>query len=179
MGVIPRSGAAQPRGQNKGMTWHYDRHCNAGVTFCNLRIRIIRAGTVKTVLFYGKKTISSPGYLKFPSLVSHYTVVLPSSAQFDRLGAVMVAQRYDLRLETREIRVRTLPRASSGHVTTMSPQHLRSRMPVLTFATKKLSTGANGQKEDAASFFCARSFDRAFMIKVAHGSGCWQARAGD
>ena len=33
----------------------------------------------------------------------------------------------------------------------MSPQHLRS--PTLAFATKKLSTGANGQKEDAASFF--------------------------
>ena len=35
--------------------------------------------------------------------------------------------------------------------------------PMLTFATKKLSTGANGQKEDAASFFCPRSFDRAVM----------------
>ena len=34
---------------------------------------------------------------------------------------------------------------------------------MLTFATKKLSTGANGQKEDAASFFCPRSFDRAVM----------------
>ena len=48
---------------------------------------------------------------------------------------------------------------SSGHVTTrlgsMSPQRLRS--PRLTLATKKLSTGANGQKEDAASFSCRRS----------------------
>ena len=57
--------------------------------------------------------------------------------------------------------------ASSGHVTTrsMSPQHLRSKM--LTFATKKLSTGANGQNEDAASFICPppqRSFDRAVMV---------------
>ena len=43
----------------------------------------------------------------------------------------------------------------------MSPQHLRS--PLLTFGTKKLSTGANGQKEDALSFFCARCFDRAVM----------------
>ena len=69
----------------------------------------------------------------------------------------MVAQWYDLRLETRDTRVRTLPWASNDHVTarSMSPQHLRSP---LTFATvthlKKLSTGANGQKEDAASFFC-------------------------
>ena len=44
----------------------------------------------------------------------------------------------------------------------MSQQHLRS--PMLTFATTegqlwKLSTGANGQKEDEASFFCPRSFD--------------------
>ena len=70
---------------------------------------------------------------------------------FDR--AVMVAQWYDLRLDTRETRVRTLPWASSGHVTTR----------MLTFATKKLSTGANAQKEDAASFFCPRSFDRAVM----------------
>ena len=51
------------------------------------------------------------------------------------------------------VRFRTLPWASSGHVTTrsMSPQHLRSPMP--TFATKKLSTGANGQKEDASLKF--------------------------
>ena len=35
--------------------------------------------------------------------------------------------------------------------------------PMLSFATEKLSTGANEQKEDAASFFCARSFDRAIM----------------
>ena len=37
------------------------------------------------------------------------------------------------------------------------------RSPTLTFATKKLLTGANGQKEDAASFFCPRIFDRAVM----------------
>ena len=47
----------------------------------------------------------------------------------------------------------------------MSPQHLSS--PILTFATKKLSAVANGQKEGAAStwssFFCRRSFDRAVM----------------
>ena len=34
---------------------------------------------------------------------------------------------------------------------------------MLTFATKKLPTGANGQKEDAASFICQRSFDQAVM----------------
>ena len=45
-----------------------------------------------------------------------------------------------------------------------SPQHLRS--PMLTLAAKKLSTGANGQKEDAASFFCLRSFDRAVMAEA-------------
>ena len=80
---------------------------------------------------------------------------------FDR--AVMVAQWSDLRLETLETRVQILPWANSGHVTTrsMSPQHLHS--PMLTFVTKKLSTGANGQKEDAGSFFCPRSFDRAVM----------------
>ena len=86
----------------------------------------------------------------------------------------MVAQWYDLRLTTRETRVRILPWASSDHVTTRStsPQHLRS--PMLTFATKKLSTGANGQKEDAASFFCPRSFDRAVMtclIMARHAPG--------
>ena len=34
---------------------------------------------------------------------------------------------------------------------------------MITFATKKLSTGANGLKEDAASFFSPRSFDQAVM----------------
>ena len=50
---------------------------------------------------------------------------------FDR--AIIVAQWYDLRLKTWETRVRTLPWASSGHVTTrsMSPQRLRS--PMITF----------------------------------------------
>ena len=38
--------------------------------------------------------------------------------------------------------------ASSGHVTARS---MSLRSPMLTFATKKLSTGADGQKEDAAS----------------------------
>ena len=37
---------------------------------------------------------------------------------------------------------------------------------MLTLAAKKLSTGANGQKEDAASFFCLRSFDRAVMAEA-------------
>ena len=53
----------------------------------------------------------------------------------------------------------------SVHVTTrsISPQYPRS--PMLSFATKKLSTGANGQNADSdperpASFFCPRSFDR-------------------
>ena len=34
---------------------------------------------------------------------------------------------------------------------------------MLTFATNKLSTAANGQKEDAASFVCLRSFDQDVM----------------
>ena len=36
---------------------------------------------------------------------------------------------------------------------------------MLTFATKKLSTGANGQKEDAASesFLCPHSCDQAVV----------------
>ena len=33
---------------------------------------------------------------------------------------------------------------------------------MLTFATKKLSTG--GQKEDAASFLCPGNFDQAVMV---------------
>ena len=70
----------------------------------------------------------------------------------------MVAQLYDLRLTTPETRVRILPWASNGHVTTPSIRD--------TYATKKLSSGANGQKEDTASFFCPRSFDRAVMEKL-------------
>ena len=71
----------------------------------------------------------------------------------------MAAQWCDLRLETRGLNLnRALPWESSGHVTTRS-MYRRSLM--LTFATKKLSTGANGQKEDAAFFFCPRSFYRA------------------
>ena len=56
-----------------------------------------------------------------------------------------------------ETQVRILPWASRGHVTTrsMSLQHLRS--PMLTFATKKLPTGANEQKEDAVSFATVRA----------------------
>ena len=56
-----------------------------------------------------------------------------------------------------------LPWASRGHVTTlsMSPQRLRS--PIITFATKKSSTGSNRQMEDAASQpslpLCLCSFD--------------------
>ena len=37
---------------------------------------------------------------------------------------------------------------------------------MLTFATKKLSTGANGQKAEAEFPFCPRSFDRAVMVVV-------------
>ena len=43
--------------------------------------------------------------------------------------AIMVPQWYDLRLETRETPVRTLPWAKSGHVTT--PQRLCSPMLIL------------------------------------------------
>ena len=32
--------------------------------------------------------------------------------------------------------------------------------------TEKLSTGANGQREDAASFFCPRRFDRCLFLSV-------------
>ena len=35
----------------------------------------------------------------------------------------------------------------------------RLRSPILTFATKKLATGANGQKEDSAYLLCPQSFD--------------------
>ena len=46
-------------------------------------------------------------------------------------------------------------------------ERLRFRgSPMVTFATKKLSTGTNEQKEDsdAASFFCPRSFDRVVIV---------------
>ena len=38
----------------------------------------------------------------------------------------------------------------------------------VAFATKKLSPGENGEKEDAASFFCPLSFDRALMDRERH-----------
>ena len=65
---------------------------------------------------------------------------------FDR--AVMVASWYDARLETWETRVQILIWAScqSGHVTTRSMYLQRLRSPILTFAAKKLTTGANGRK---------------------------------
>ena len=50
----------------------------------------------------------------------------------------MVDQRSDLRLETRENRVRTLPWASSGHATTRLMSAQRRRPPILIFATKPL-----------------------------------------
>ena len=66
-----------------------------------------------------------------------------------------------------------------GHVTTqsMSPQYLRS--PMLTFATKKLSTGSNssnlkGQKEDAASFFCQRNLiELSWQLRVMYVIPSW------
>ena len=88
----------------------------------------------------------------------HFLLLCPGSfaielSRYDR--AIMVAPRLS---GTNRIYDAGDPgsnpaQASSGHVTTrsMSPQGRRST--ILTFATKKLSTGANGQKEDAASFF--------------------------
>ena len=71
----------------------------------------------------------------------------------------MVAQWYYLRLETQEIRV-------GGHVNTRSTSPRLRRSLMLTFATKKLSTGANGQKAEAEFPFCPPrdSFDRAVMV---------------
>ena len=116
---------------------------------------------------YTPSTLNPKPQTAVPSqfLQSTFSFFCPRS--FDR--AVMVAQWYYLRLTTRETRVRILPWASSGHVTTrsMSPQHLRS--PMLIFATKKRSSGSNGQKEDAASFFCPRRFDRAVMQQQTSG----------
>jgi hypothetical protein len=63
---------------------------------------------------------------------------------FDR--AVMVVKWYGLPLVPRETRVRTLPWASSGHETTRTRSPLRRRSPMLTFATKMLSTGAQWTK---------------------------------
>ena len=75
-----------------------------------------------------------------------------------------MAQWYDLRLETRESRV--LGQWSRDYpIARMSPQYLRS--PMLTFATKKLSTGANGQKEDAVSSFCRAVMALASMSDLA------------
>ena len=64
--------------------------------------------------------------------------------------------KYDLRLETREFGVRTLgkPEQWSCDYPTRIDE---PTTPRLTLAIKKLSTGANGQKEDAASFSCRRS----------------------
>ena len=53
--------------------------------------------------------------------------------------------------ETWETSVRILPWANSGHVTitvqwmSLGLKRFRPRAPMLTLATKKLSTGANGQ----------------------------------
>ena len=84
---------------------------------------------------------------------------------FDR--AVMVSQWYDLRLGlqvvTREIGFEPCLGLAGGHVTTRSTSPRFRRSLMLTFATKKLSTGANGQKAEAEFPFCPRSFDRAVM----------------
>ena len=55
----------------------------------------------------------------------------------------MVAQWYNLRFETLETRVRTLPWASSGHVTTrsMSLQHLRSHQCFASNLWKSYESG--------------------------------------
>ena len=45
---------------------------------------------------------------------------------------------------------------ASGHVTTWSTSPRLQRSLMLTFATKKLLTGANGQKEEAGFPFCPR-----------------------
>ena len=64
-----------------------------------------------------------------------------------------------------ETLVQILPWASSGHVTTRS-MSATPTLPDATFATMKLSTGANGHKEDAASFFCPRSFDQLSWVST-------------
>ena len=54
-------------------------------------------------------------------------------------------------------------------ICTVYPQRLR--FPIITFATNKLSTGGNGQKEDAASFFCIHSFDPAARLSSIAATG--------
>ena len=49
-------------------------------------------------------------------------------------------------------------------VVTCTRSMSRNTPDFITFATKKLSTGSNGQKEDAASFVCPRRLDRAVMF---------------
>ena len=75
----------------------------------------------------------------------------------------------DLRLETRETRRRVQVPPCSGH------EIERLRSPMLTFATKKLSTGANGQREDVASLFSPRNIDRA-VIAQSRSRCQWQLR---
>jgi hypothetical protein len=87
--------------------------------------------------------------------------------RFDR--AVMVAQWYCLRLVPRETRVRTLPWASSGHVTTITRSPLRQRSPMLTFATKMLLTGSQWTKGGNKIPFRPRSFDQAVMVAQLYG----------
>ena len=63
----------------------------------------------------------------------------------------LLSQWYDLRPERRETLVQTLPSSwASSDVTVTTrfmSQRRRQRYVILTFATKKLSTGGNGQKE--------------------------------
>ena len=90
---------------------------------------------------------------------------------FDQAQVVMVAQWYDPRPTTRGTRFEPCLGQAGGRVTTrsMPPQLRRSLAP--TVATKMLSTCAHGQKADAASSFCPRSFDQAVMWQAWRGIG--------
>ena len=121
---------------------------------CNLKLRTVRTTTVaptspSLLLGLGNADLTAPPRRAYGHRPGCSPWLSAQPGSFDR-AAVLVAQWCDLQLETR---VRTLPRVRNGHVTT---QMLTSRV-----ATEMLSTGANGQKEDAASLFCQRRFDRA------------------
>ena len=80
----------------------------------------------------------------------------PLQLSWQLTGRLVTAQRYYLRLAgtgnsltASELWSRS--RASDYPIYVRAPQRLRSPAP--SFVTKKLSTGANGQEEDAASFF--------------------------
>ena len=87
---------------------------------------------------------------------------------FDR--AVMVAEWYELQLTTQAGDPGSNSALGSQGIVTvwmLTPHYDAFRCsPMLTFDTKKLSTGQKGQKAEANFPFCPRSFDRAVIMMM-------------